>query len=190
MKVEHKGWYSRGYLPHFDACEVIQSINFRLFDSLPEKALMKLKDECIGNIDLEKHETLEKFLDSGCGCCFLRDPSIAQIVENSLLFFDGKRYRLSAWVIMPNHVHVMINMIEGFRLPDIVKSWKAFSAREANKVLGREGEFWQRDYFDRYIRDETHYNNLINYIQNNPVEAGFVEKPEDWPFGSARFLKD
>ena len=183
--MDHKGWYSRGYLPHFDSNEVIQMIGFRLADSLPEHVYERMKIEA-GPADKTKiTESVEQYLDSGHGACYLRDPRVASIVENAFLFFDNKRYRLLAWAIMPNHVHVLAEMFPNFDLPAVIHSWKSFTAKEANKVLGRTGEFWQREYFDTYIRNETHLSAAVNYIHDNPVKAGLVSKPEDWLFSSA-----
>lgn len=107
-------------------------------------------------------------------------------MEKALLYFDGKRYRLVAWVIMPNHVHVLIETFEGFPLDTILHSWKFFTANEANKILNRKGAFWLREYFDRYIQDDRHFANAVWYIHENPVKAGFVDRAEDWLFSSAR----
>lgn len=135
--------------------------------------------------DSTKRARTEEHLNAGYGTCYLRDPRIARLVEDALLHFDGVRYRMIAWVIMPNHVHVLIEMLEGYALSDIVHSWKSYTAKEANRILGRTGQFWFREYFDRYIRDERHFANTIQYIHNNPVNAGLVDRAEDWPFSSA-----
>ena len=74
-------------------------------------------------------------------------------MENALLFFDGARYAIHAWVVMPNHIHVLFTPTPGWSLSDILSSWKSFTAKEANKVLLRSGQFWHEDYFDRFIRD-------------------------------------
>ncbi len=135
----------------------------------------------------KRRKLFEKFLDRGCGTCHLRDPHIGGIVENALLHFDGERYRLLAWCVMPNHVHVLIETMEGFPMPDIVKSWKSFTARQANAFLQRDGAFWRRDFFDRFIRDDAHFVRAAEYIEANPVKAGLVSEPCEWPFSSARF---
>lgn len=108
------------------------------------------------------------------------------MVEDALLHFDGERYRLLAWVIMPNHVHVLAETLPVYRLGDIVHSWKSFTAKEANRILGRMGPLWQEEYFDRFIRDDDHLRETIRYIEQNPVAGGLAAKAEDWPFGSAR----
>ena len=109
------------------------------------------------------------------------------MVQASFLHFDGERYRLSAWVVMPNHVHLLLTPQDGWPLSRIVKDMKSFTSREANKLLGRRGQFWMEDYFDRYVRDAKHFANAIAYIENNPVKAGLVETAREWRFSSARF---
>lgn len=183
----HKGWYSRGYLPHCDEPHQIQMITFRLYDSLPREALDKIERESSGKPEYEKRKRIDEYVDSGKGSCYLSDHRIGKIVEDALLYFDGERYRLIAWVVMPNHVHVVIEMFEGFMLSRIVQSWKSFTANAANKVLGRQGAFWQPDYFDRFIRGAEHLERAVNYVEYNPVKAGLVEMREDWLFGSGRY---
>ena len=112
------------------------------------------------------------------------------LVENALLYFDGKRYRLFAWVVMPNHVHVLVELFEDHTLDQILHSWKSYTATEANNILGRRGQFWYREYYDRYIRNEAHFARAVEYIHNNPVAAGLVSRAEDWRFSSARKYKD
>jgi REP element-mobilizing transposase RayT len=180
-----KGWYSRGYLPHLDTPGLVQSITFRLVDSLPNHVIKRILATTM-NDDLQRRRRIEEYLDSGRGECWLRRPDIAHIVERALLHFDGTRYRLLAWVIMPNHVHVLIETKTDHPLAKTVQSWKTFTARESNLLLQRSGRFWERDYFDRYMRDEAHLQAVIAYIENNPVRAGLVAKPGEWPFGSAR----
>src|ERR1019366_125557 len=119
----------------------------------------------------------------------LRRPEIASVIQENLLRFDGIRYRLLAWVIMPNHVHALIE-IQETPLPPIGRSWKSYTANEANRLLGRTGTFWQREYFDRYMRDPEHLAKAIRYIENNPMKARLVRLPAEWPFGSAHFREN
>lgn len=181
-----KGWYSRGYLPHLDQPGLIQGITFRLWDALPAHVVEAMVEEVKDTSDPEKRARIEQYLNAGYGSCYLRDPRIGRLVENALLHFDSKRYRLFAWVVMPNHVHVLTELFAGHPLDTMLHSWKSYTATEANKILGRDGRFWFPDYFDRYIRDERHFANAVHYIHQNPVKAGLVAKPEDWPFSSAR----
>jgi putative DNA methylase len=185
----HKAEHDRGYLPHWEAGETPQFITFRLADALPRRLLDSWKQELAHlsseQRDLERRKRIEAALDQGHGACILRNPQIARLVENALLHFDGTRYRLHAWIIMPNHVHVLITPLHGNSLSSILHSWKSFSAKEVNKLLGRTGQLWQEEYFDRMIRDDTHWHNAMRYIEENPVTARLCERPEDWPFGSA-----
>jgi REP element-mobilizing transposase RayT len=186
-----RGWHSRGYLPHFDGgSERPQSVTFRLADSVPARVINQWQAEVETQPDqvreAELRDQIETFLDAGYGACHLRDPRIASLVEGALLFFDGVRYRLHAWVVMPNHVHALFTPAVGWNLSDIVGSWKSFTAKGANTALTRTGKFWQEDYFDRFIRDEEHFQVVLNYIEANPVKARLCGKPEEWRFGSAR----
>ena len=110
-------------------------------------------------------------------------------LRSSLFKFDSVRYRLFAWVVMPNHVHTLMTRFEGYELKDIFHSLKSYAAHEANKMLHRSGQFWLEDYFDRYIRDAEHFQKTVRYIENNPVKARLCKKPSDWPFSSAWFKK-
>jgi REP element-mobilizing transposase RayT len=184
-----RGWYSRGYLPHFDEPDRIQFITYRLADSMPQSVL-EAADEALrrGEItEAGRRKRIEYYLDQGHGACWLKDPAIAGMVEENLRHFDAERYRLLAWCVMPNHVHAMAEMMVGFPLEDVVHSWKSYTAHEINRILGRRGRVWQPEGFDRYIRDEKHFNRVIGYIEDNPVNAGRVRSAEDWPWCSARF---
>ncbi len=181
-----KGWYCSKYLPHFDSPGAQQYLTYRLADSLPGErrgeweAFMAIED------DLEKQRKLERYLDLGHGECHLRDSRIADLVQANLWHHDGVKYRLLAWVVMPNHIHALI---EVWQVPmgQILQSWKGYTAKEANKILARAGTFWEDDYFDRYIRDEDHLRRVVRYIENNPVQARLVRLAADWPWSSAHF---
>lgn len=134
----------------------------------------------------ELHQRIERYLDAGHGGASLSDPRVAGVVESALLHFDDHRYHLHAWAIMPNHVHALVTPGTGRALAEIVHSWKSYTAKLANRLPGREGTFWQREYFDRYIRDERHFASAVEYVEMNPVKAGLCARPEDWRFGSAR----
>ena len=79
-----------------------------------------------------------------------------------------------AWCLMPNHVHAVVELIDGFSLSDIVRSWKSFTARLANARLGQRGQFWHPDYFDRFMRNEEHLAQTVEYVEQNPVKASVV----------------
>src|SRR5436309_7676150 len=110
------------------------------------------------------------------------------MVQNALLFHDRVKYRLSAWVVMPNHIHLLCTPL-GHSLAQIMHSLKSFTSSEANKMLGRSGRFWQKEYFDRFIRNARHFAKVVKYIENNPVNARMCERQEDWTFSSAWFRR-
>lgn len=91
-----------------------------------------------------------------------------------------------AWCVMPNHVHVLIEQMEGHPLGDVVQAWKSATAHKINGIAGRTGRLWRREYFDRFMRDEDHLTSTIDYIENNPVHAKLVTVANDWRFSSAR----
>ena len=186
-KLRSGRFHTRGYLPHVDAEGTTQFITFRLADSMPQHLLDKWRAElAAGEIDdVELRKRIEYFLDSGYGSCALRDRRIAVEIRDTLLKWNGQRYRLIAWVIMPNHVHLLIEMIEGFPLSEVMHSIKSYTAHQANKILEQKGRFWSVESFDRYIRDARHYRNTIEYIENNPVKAGLCRTSVDWEFSSA-----
>ncbi len=174
----HKGWHGRGYLPHYDTPERAQHIIFRVDGPLP-KAVMACADK------QERIRQLDDWLDRGEGGQPLANPNHANIVADALRAFAGGRYELHAWCVMPNHVHALMTLRGGFRLGGVIGSWKSFTSRRINRARGGAGRFWAPDYFDRYMRDETDFANTIAYIENNPVVAGLVARPEDWPWSSA-----
>ncbi len=186
QQMGFKGWYATKNLPHFDAPGTQQYISYRLADSMPAErrseweAFRRLED------DQAKLRKIEAYLDRGFGACPLRHPRVAEIVQGNWWHHDGVKYRLLAWVVMPNHVHVLY---ETWQVPmgEILRSWRSYTAKEVNKVLGTQGRFWAEDYFDRFIRDEEHFRRVVRYIEANPVKAHLVRAPEEWPWSSARY---
>jgi len=135
----------------------------------------------------ELRRRVEDYLDAGHGECLLRAAQIAALVENTLFHFDRQRYGLLAWCVMPNHVHVLIETVEGWPLDGVLHSWKSFTSHKANKLLQRQGDLWQREYLDRYVRNAEHFEAVVKYIEENPVKAGLARIKTDWPWSSARF---
>ncbi len=127
-------WHSRGYLPHFESSDVIQHITFHLADSLPQTALLRLESELkflpAEKRDSERRKRVDAWIDAGHGSCILRRPAIAAMVQGSLLAFDSQRYRLLAWVVMPNHVHALFQPMAGWTVAKLVAAWKKFTARK------------------------------------------------------------
>ncbi|MFC5456991.1 REP-associated tyrosine transposase [Prosthecobacter fluviatilis] len=175
------GWHERGYLPHRDEPGLTQFVTFRLADSFPAalqdewEKLLKIED------DRERRIQLEDWLDLGHGSCHLRDERLAQMVADALHRFDGTRYHLLAWTIMPNHVHVLFE-VSDIPMRKILHQWKGATARAANASRGLHSPFWQKDYWDTYMRDPDHQDRTIRYIRNNPVKAGLVSDWKAWPW--------
>jgi len=184
----HRGWHSRGYLPHLDVANELQAVTFRLADALPRKVVERWKREIFDTPETQDRllrQKIARYEDAGYGSCILKQPEVAEIVQAAFLHFDGQRYRLFEWVIMPNHVHILIHCLPGFPLGDIIRSWKTFTSRQINLLLGRSGKLWSIDYHDRYIRDLDHSANVRAYIRNNPVKAGLCKEASDWRWSSA-----
>jgi REP element-mobilizing transposase RayT len=143
--------------------------------------------------DVERRKRIEAWMDAGHGCSILREPAIADMVQGAFLFFDAQRYRLFAWVIMPNHVHTLFQPMSGWTVAKIVSSWKKFTATRisahpgsANLPIGGCGRpVWHREYWDRYIRNESHFQQTMAYMHANPVKAGLVGRAEAWRWSSA-----
>ncbi len=177
--------YSR-WLPHWRQAERMYFVTFRLADSVAQDQLHawaaqkqiweshhpKPWDEKTWH---EYHErftlAMERLLDSGHGSCSLRQPAIAKIVEEALRFCDGTRYQLGEFVVMPNHVHVLVRPAENKPLEKILHSWKSFTAKQANAPLQKTGAFWREEYFDHLVRSSTQYERFCGYIRANPEKA-------------------
>ena len=128
---------------------------------------------------------MEQYLDKGIGECWLRLPEIARVVSGALRFFDRERYFLKAWVIMPTHVHAVLCPMPNHTLSAILKSWKAYSSREANMLLTRSGRFWQPESYDHWIRNDSEHDRCCGYVINNPVKARLCKSAGDWAWSSA-----
>jgi putative DNA methylase len=171
-----------------------QVITFRLADSLPAAKLAQWQEELeaqpFPSRKAELSRRVENYLGKGHGSAALGRPDVGGLVQDALLHFDGERYAMHAWVVMPTHVHALLTVAAGHELTRIMHSWKSFTASAANRMLGRSGAFWQREYFDRYVRDERHFEAAMQYIEENPVAAGLCARPQEWPLGSAQWRSD
>lgn len=174
----------RGNLPHIfkDGCSYF--VTFCLFDA--GKRRQHLKGATTSSGAVENVAAWSDF-NSDAGSCLLKTSEVASIVEDALLHFQGQRYALSAWCVMPNHVHVVVTPYPGHVLPDILHSWKSFTAHRINAILGREGRLWEEEFFDHLVRNERDFEKFVRYTEENPVNAGLCALPEDWPFSSARY---
>lgn len=174
----------RGNLPHIlkDGCTYF--VTFCLHDVVFGRRVERSESALDGDSIriLREHDPAPDL-----GRCLLNDPVVASIVEDSLLHFQNVRYLLSAWCVMPNHVHVVVTPYHDHRLSTILHSWKSFSSHEINKLLGRKGTVWEEEAFDHIVRDEKSMERFVEYTEANPVAAGLCDWPELWPFSSARF---
>jgi REP element-mobilizing transposase RayT len=174
------------HLPHWRQNGVTYFVTFRLADSLPNAVYSNWRQERETALRLAQQpqeaiienfrERLESCLDEAQGECWLKNPEVAEIVEQALRHFDGERYFLGSYVIMPNHIHALVRPVMEHKLSEILHSWKSFTAKEANKLLGREGAFWQDESFDHIVRDEESLEKFGRYIQENPMKAGLAAK--------------
>ncbi len=181
----------QGNLPHWKQENVWFFITFRLADSIPADVVEEIKSE--RELWLKNHpngkngnytkdelkeyyrlfsQRIETLLNAGKGSCVLKNESIAKIVAETLQHFNHQRYALDEWVIMPNHVHVLVKPFKDNNLSDILHSWKSFSANEINKVLGKKGQLWMHESYDHIVRNENAFHAIRNYIQQNPVKSG------------------
>jgi Rad3-related DNA helicase/REP element-mobilizing transposase RayT len=182
------------HLPHWTKECGIYAVTFRLADSLPRHVLDTWQSERDAVIDAARQqnrplsdseithlfnlhsEKVETYLDAGHGACWLNRQSVADLVEGELKHFDGKRYTLLAWCVMPNHVHVVLQTKPGEELPKIMHSWKSYTSNQANKILARRGPFWQAEYYDHLIRNEADLIHCVEYAYGNAQAAGL----QDW----------
>ena len=178
---------SENRLPHWEQGGCAYFVTFRLADSLP--AVLLAEWEADRAIWLEQNpgpllpdllrvyqvrfsNRMESALDDGCGRCSLRDPAVSRLVGDSLLFFEGTRCRQLAFVVMPNHVHALFVALEPWSLSSILHRWKSYTAKRINELIGSSGAVWQKDSFDRIVRDVAHFERCVRYIRRNPAKAG------------------
>jgi REP element-mobilizing transposase RayT len=177
-------------LPHWQQERAAYFITFRLADSVPQHLTKNWHEDRETWIRLnpkpwsedqeqEYHERfslrMERLLDAGHGACVLRYPENSSWVVDALRFKEGDAYHLHAWVVMPNHVHVLMSLAEGSKLEKVIAGWKRWASNRIQQKSETRGGIWQKDYFDRMIRDHAHFQRVIRYIRNNPVKAGLRE---------------
>jgi REP element-mobilizing transposase RayT len=174
-------------LPHWRQEGTTYFVTFRLADSIPAariKQFLAEREEWLAlhpepRLEADEREYHEKFgnrfenwLDTGVGSCVLRQPQAAGKMVAALRHFDGERYALGHFVVMPNHVHVLVRPLAGHTLSEILKSWKSFTAREINQSLGQTGALWQDESFDHIVRTPQALEQFAEYIRQNPAKAG------------------
>jgi type I restriction enzyme R subunit len=184
-------------LPHWAQAGTLCFITWRTADSLPKDVIGRLAEErgrLLANYGLRDRgdwrREIAKLspadrarmhwrlfsawdieLDRAAGECVLKRPELSRIVADSLLHFDGDRYEITDFVVMPNHVHLIAAFPSEELLFKQCESWKRFTAREIQKRLGRQGEFWQVDQFDHLVRSEVDFAKYRAYIAENPTKA-------------------
>ncbi|MFZ4777006.1 MAG: molybdenum cofactor biosynthesis protein MoaE, partial [Terrimicrobiaceae bacterium] len=177
---------SQHRLPHWQQGSVWQFVTWRLGDSMPAGKLDEWECEKANWLQIHpqpwteeqenEYHTLfsrrvDEWLDAGHGSCLLRNSECAGTVKKALMHFDGQRYQLGPFVIMPNHVHVLFRPFDTQAIQQILHSWKSYTAKEINRLAGRSGALWQEDYWDRMVRHESHFEACVKYILANPEKA-------------------
>jgi REP-associated tyrosine transposase len=178
--------YTANRLPHWQQEGAVYFVTFRLADAVPRALRTQWESErevwlrihpepWNAEIDREYHErfsgAIERWLDAGHGSCILRRQDCGSIVAEALRHFDRERLALISSIVMPNHVHAVFVQHPSWPLEKLLRSWKSFTSRKINSLLDIKGSVWQRDYFDRLVRDEKHFANCVRYIRKNPAKG-------------------
>jgi REP element-mobilizing transposase RayT len=194
LNLDHVGYFDpsqpiengSGNLPHWRQDGVTYFVTFRLADAIPTRTLDLWRRERIDWLErnppphskrqlVDYHERFvsryHRWLDAGVGACVLADPGVRQIVCAAMVHFADVRYALREWVVMPNHVHVVISPFAGRELSAILHSWKSFTANEINRRLRRHGSLWQKESFGHIVRSPEQLERIERYIHDNP--SGF-----------------
>jgi putative transposase len=212
--LSFKQTYRRN-LPHIQPPGATIFITFRLAGSLPREKMQELIDEAnriecqleqiqdkkarAKNADRENRRLFgmwDALLDAGStGPQWLANAQVAGQVSESLKYRDGEVYDLDTFCIMSNHVHAIITPLARedqtyHSLPAIMQSLKGYTARQANKILGREGYFWQHESYDHVVRDPAELNRIRRYVLSNPVKAGLVDEWQEWPWSYCKLPID
>ena len=192
---------SRRSLPHWCQDQATYAVTFRLADSIPQKNLQEylglkkqwtdLESQALAKGDAKLardardrladayHQTMEDALEEGFGPDWLKNPEVAGLVAKAMQHFDGERYDLLTWCVMPNHVHALVRPLGEHKLAEILQSWKSFTAKEANMILNRTGGFWQQESYDHLLRDADDFHNQRAYILQHKTEWKGGDKDEN-----------
>ena len=172
----------RRNLPHFQPDGKTLFISWRLHGTLPffKAAASETSGQAFVEADLQLARCER-------GPVWLKDPRIARCVTDVILKGTPDMYGLIAFVVMPNHVHVVIQ--PKIEVPKITKWLKGVSAREANLILGRTGPFWQDESFDHWVRNHDELKRTVRYVEWNPVKAMLASEPDQWQYSSAFYAE-
>lgn len=209
--------FHRRHLPHYYPPNSVYLVSPRLAGSLPKhrivelgqkRELLQVEQRTLSEGTLEASRLrrdlfkLERAIEkAGQHCHWLSDPRIADLVAEAIRFRDGKVYDLVAYTIMSNHAHIVfgigapdllehvgqIDNLSNEPVSKIMQSLKRHTAREANRILGRQGAFWQDESYDHVIRNSEELERIIQYVLHNPVKAGYVKNWRDWNWSYSRF---
>ncbi len=182
-------------LPHWDVEHGIYFVTWHLADAIPSAEREAIEHRCewyaslvrtrsgpIAHAEAElirryKRRLINRTLDLNFGSCILRGDAAA-IVANAILFFDAVRYELYAWCIMPNHAHVVFSCDPQHSIDRILHSWKSYTSKRVNEIVGRSGTLWIPDYLDTSMRNTKQCERTIAYVMTNPEKAGL----DEWPY--------
>ena len=209
-QFEYKLFYKRS-LPHQQPAGTALFVTSRLAGSLPAQVLSRLRIEArrmelaLDGVDVgeERENTAYSYQrqlfgkwDTALDTCatgprWLSDAAVAALVADSIRYRDGSVYDLLAFCIMPNHMHLVFTPLSDedghpYALSKIMQSLKGYTARACNRILGRQGGFWQHESYDHWVRDEAEYQRIVRYVTANPVRAGLADHWEDWPWTYVR----
>jgi len=178
------------HLPHWEVQGGRYFVTVRCADSLPNLAVERLVELNASLVKIPARSaqfvarqreiflTLEKYLDTGCGACPLRDPAAANVLVAEFAALTDWQCEVPHYSIMPNHWHALLvpSASSPKPLSAIMKRLKGRTAKRIRATLGGSGAVWQREWFDRWVRDEAEWTRFVDYIRNNPVKAGIVTR--------------
>jgi putative transposase len=202
-----KQYYQRN-LPHYHPPDSMLFVTFRLANSLPNETIIRLKEErellerklkrerSAVQLDGQLYKLRKRYFgkfdklldDMTSGPHWLSDNRVATSVADSISYRDGKQYELLAYTIMPNHVHMVVTVERSATsFYRVLQSLKAYTAKEANKILNLHGAFWQHESYDHVVRNEKELGNIIWYVLHNPLKAGLVKDWKEWKWSYCKY---
>ena len=213
-KLDYQLHYRRN-LPHIQPEGTPLFITMRLHDSLPAAAIQRLKQERqqlrreierstapdankrarLVEADRRQFNHYDTLLDKAeHGPTWLSHQPVAEMVCTAILHFDARRYDLEAYCVMPNHAHLVLTPRpksgEDHSLSGIMHSLKGYTAVKANRILGRNGAFWQHESYDHYVRSPAELGRIVGYVLYNPVKAGLITEQDAWPWSYWKYAGD